>query len=165
MTANTNTVAECPWCQKELKEPVDAEIENAGSFCPHCAAPLFWAPSDRVVRPAVAPRTEAVSTPVDPKTDPSRRWPELRGVRSDASVPCWRCLEPNQQLATECHRCGATIPIPAVTGSDAPGAVPLCGTASGARARPRIEVKAWILVVLGIVLVALTLRLIWLVWW
>jgi hypothetical protein len=158
-----STITQCPWCDEPLDEPVDAATADAESFCPHCAAPLFWAPSHRTgVTAGTSPATAELEQ-TDPTNDPSRRRPELKGVKSTASVPCWQCSEPNQQVASTCHRCGAPIPPPAVEDAGAT-TVPACGAAAGAMARRRIEVKAWILVLLGIVLLALIIQLVVLVW-
>jgi hypothetical protein len=158
-----NTITQCPWCDESLDEPVDTETASAESFCPHCSAPLFMAPSRRKQPPATDSPIAAEAIQADPTKDPSRRRPELKGVRSTASVPCWQCFEPNQQVASTCHRCGAPIPPPAVEDTGVIS-VPACGAAAGATARRRIEVKAWILVVLGIVLLALIIQLVVLVW-
>ena len=164
-----NAIAQCPWCDEPLDAPVDAGVENAENFCRQCSAPLFWAPSEPARRVAattssLSPSAGDTQSPRDHAADPALRRPELKGVRSDASVPCWQCLEPNQQVASSCHRCGARIPPATIDDEQPSDKVPQCGATSGVTARRRFEVPAWILVGLGVVLVALAARLIWLVW-
>lgn len=148
----TTIIDRCPWCDRTIAEPVDTSVESADAFCPHCDQPLFW-----VTMLSAIPTGEPHDGPATAYAwmdDPTRRLPGLAGVASDAAVDCWQCGEPNQQVATICHRCGAVIPPPATEVDDTP-TIGSCAAPSGERARRRIDVAAPILVVLGIVLIAL----------
>ena len=148
----------CPWCEQTIAEPVDSAIENADAFCPHCDQPLFWLTMLSEL-PTGQPQGGPATATYAWMDDPSRRLPGLAGVESAAAVDCWQCGEPNQQVATTCHRCGAEIPPPATDVDDEP-TVGSCAAPSGEPARRRIDIPAWMLVVLGVVLVALIVVLV-----
>lgn len=159
------TIERCPWCDKPLDEPVDTQVENADSFCRHCDRPLFWVPSNRPSIPSmIGAASDAETETIDESADPSKRKPALNGVKSNASAPCWQCGEPNQQVASKCHRCGAVIPPPVVEVEHS-ATVRSCCSPSGTPARRRIDVPAWFLVLVGVELIAVLIGLIVIAWW
>ena len=153
----TTIIEKCPWCDRQIAEPVDTAVESADSFCPHCDQPLFWVAMLSEV-PAGQPLDGPGTTAYDWMEDPTARRPGLAGVESTAAVECWQCGEPNQQVAATCHRCGADIPPPATDAEEEPTVGP-CTAPTGERARRRIDVPAWLLVALGITLVVVVVIL------
>lgn len=151
----------CPWCGVDLAPAPDRSAIKAANFCSSCDNPLFWP------RPQSGSVTSTISgaTPFDLALTPEERWARERqpgegGQESNTALPCWHCTELNPANATRCRVCDSPIPQPPPPPAKAKAK--LCTAPSGAVARRIIEPPTWLLVTLGVVLVALST---WLVIW
>ena len=134
----------CPGCATVT---VLVEVRrDAGSFCPVCDYPLFWA------RAPLAVGAPAVSTGAG-----LRRLPGTAGRSTDASFPCPTCREPNQVIGVLCIRCGGELrPAPVIVAPVVPVVPPPVVAVEPPRRRwPLILATVFVL----LLLVALTVVL------
>jgi hypothetical protein len=154
-----NTLTTCPMCHEKLQEPVDKDLIDAKTFCPWCDYPLFWTVAPSVTAPAgtgldASPAVAMPSTVVQDKA--WLRQPGVGGRDSNTGEDCWYCGEPNDADATECWRCHKEIPQaedpPIIRQPVPPGA-----KFADVVLKRNPLVPAWLLVTLGVVLIALTI--------
>lgn len=152
----------CPWCNQPV-EDVNAE-SDAERFCSDaaCGKPLFMKPSVPRGGPGRAPSAAgAVAEGYKLTDDPSRRRPRVEGVGTTAMIECPHCKEQNKQTASTCHRCFLSLtlePSKKDTGS-VKSNTGCAGNVNAVVDRP-FKLPEWILISLGVVLIALLVRLV-----
>lgn len=125
----------------------------ADEFCRECDSPLFWAPA-----------AQGLLADVSGAHDSRRRLPGVgpTGMSAVGSRPCPKCAERNLLNAVFCFSCGSLMdpepepePVP-----EPPRTVFLVPTPQPPAPAPR-EYRWWLI---GLVVVALTLGVVWLAW-
>jgi hypothetical protein len=136
-SVSTSLEVTCPGCGTVAHL---AELrKTAEEFCRRCDYPLFWA------------RRRTASGVDGPGGEGLRRLPGAGGWRSEASVGCPTCREPNRLDARVCVRCGGDMrPAPPPVAIPAPPPV----IVRAPEPEPEPKTTPWWLVILVLVLVA-----------
>lgn len=141
----------CPECSTEtFIDDKDSFLEGSpDEFCRNCDFPLFWAPADAV-------RTETAVAVDPPQVSPLRRLPGTEGLEMSTGIRCWNCGEMNdpEHPHDTCWRCGELLEPLEEEELPLEMATPLV-TAIVPDAPHYWDPPAWLLVGLGVVLLAL----------
>lgn len=152
----------CPECSTQtFIDDSDGFLDGTpDEFCRNCDFPLFWAPKSAIrdeieVTADVGGDQRGIHPHGDPGQPPMRRLPGTEGLESSTGVPCPHCRELNDPDRVRCWRCG-NLMVPEVVVEESQLVDEAAEAVPDVPEVPRYwDPPSWLLVALGVVLVAL----------